>query len=112
MDERAVKKEDEAEIKELLQYIELKEQTHRREMAQLRDKLIKHAALFESYSEMYIFVKANTFNLESFCSDMFEARGVFDKAQEERDAAKKKRDLANRDGCFVASLSGRILDQK
>jgi uncharacterized protein YfkK (UPF0435 family) len=66
-----------AEVKELLQIIELKEMVHSREMAAIRRELLLKAAKFESYTEMYLFIKANTFSLGHFCKDMLDAAPIF-----------------------------------
>ena len=72
------------EVKELLQIIELKKSIHEREMAALRKRLIQYAAYFETYSEMYYFIRRNTQTYQQFCQDMFEAIPIFYEAQERR----------------------------
>lgn len=65
---------------------EIIEETHRHEltMRKLREDLLSCAAYFESYGEMYTYIKAHTPNFEAFCTDMKDALPIFYKAEEER----------------------------
>jgi hypothetical protein len=65
------------EVKLLLVKIKLKQKTHESEMGALRQQLLQYAQYFETYAEMYSFIKANTPTLGDFCKDMLEAMPIF-----------------------------------
>lgn len=62
-----------------IQAIKDEQERHDACMHKLRKALLDNAKHFDSYLEMYIFIRANTPSFEAFCADMREARGVFDK---------------------------------
>jgi hypothetical protein len=66
-----------SEVKALLSTIHSKQAKHEREMGDLRNRLIAYAQYFESYAEMYLFIKANTPTIKDFCMDMWEALPIF-----------------------------------
>lgn len=47
---------------------------HEEAMKRLRQELIVNAEYFETYDEMYRFIRAHTPTLEAFCIDMLEVR--------------------------------------
>jgi hypothetical protein len=78
-----------AEVKEHLQLMSLRQSIHEREMDKMRDRLLQYAAYFDSYAEMYCFIKANTPTFQHFCSDMKDASAIFFTSQEKKQALKK-----------------------
>lgn len=83
-------KEKQQEVKELLQLVELKKAMHKKEMEQLRQQLIGYARYFDSYGDMYCFIKSNTFSLEEFNKDMWAANKIFWEEQEKRLDSRQK----------------------
>jgi hypothetical protein len=57
---------------------------HAATMTKLRNELLQHAANFDSYGEMYTFIRAHTPTFEAFCLDMKDAIPIFDKAHNKR----------------------------
>lgn len=57
---------------------------HECTMTRLRNELLQNAQYFDTYSEMYTFIKANTPTFEAFCKDMTDAMDIFDAAQDKK----------------------------
>jgi len=47
------------------------------ELKQLRTELLINARFFDTYTEMYLFLKKHTDSLESFNKDMLDAREIW-----------------------------------
>jgi len=60
--------------------------SHEATMTMLRAKLLQHAAYFESYTEMYCFIRKHTPTFGDFCKDMLDASPIFDAAQKKRES--------------------------
>jgi len=57
-------------------------------MEKLRQELLSCAAYFESYGEMYIYIKSHTPSFAAFCIDMKDALPIFYAAEEARQKEK------------------------
>jgi len=65
------------EVKTLLKEIYAAQASHEKHMNSLRTKLLSYAAYFDTYAEMYSFIKKNTPTLKDFCLDMLDALPIF-----------------------------------
>lgn len=63
--------------KKKLKEIEETQKKFELDMIKLRTELLENALYFDSYSEMYMFIKNNTPSLEAFNIDMLEARELW-----------------------------------
>ena len=69
--------EQKASVKKKLLEIKACQQKYEEDMRRLRTELITHALYFETYYEMYSFIKSNTPTFKDFCIDMLEARELW-----------------------------------
>lgn len=61
-------------------------QKYTSDMNKLRKELIQHSVYFESYTEMYLFIKKHTPTLEAFNLDMLEAREIYENNRQDNES--------------------------
>lgn len=58
--------------------------SHAEKMKALRNRLLQRARYFDTYAEMYLFVKKHTPSFQDFCLDMQEAAPIFFEAEKQK----------------------------
>lgn len=64
-------------VKVILAAIKATQAQYQDDMARLRSELLSNVVHFDTYGEMYEFIKQNTPSLEAFNRDMLDASAIF-----------------------------------
>ena len=76
--------EQAASVKRKIAEIRQEQRRHEDSMEKLKDELLSHAEFFDTYAEMYVFIRRNAATFEEFCKDMRDAKPYFDRGHEHR----------------------------